>query len=161
MTHMNVGASRGDVFSCMPADMCIRAPQVARTSTGVYVSSRLSGRDSEADEEDTDPCLEVENLMCVTVDACGRSTSGFMNAHFRYSRAALRSDDDEGDDLDEDLEGGSDGDVETYSLEVGSPIETYCSAAAVSVLLQSSTPPARGKFVQVCCKLDRYLNNAP
>lgn len=102
----------------MKADSCLPALQVARTSTGVYVSSRLSGRGSEKDEGDTDQCLEVENLLCVTVDACGRSTSGFMNAHFRYSRAALGSDADVDGDPDSDLEIASGDDVDTYSLEV-------------------------------------------
>ena len=102
----------------MTAETCMLALQVARTSTGVYVSSRLSGRGSEEDEEDMDPCLEVENLLCVTVDACGRSTSGFMNAHFLYSRARLGSDADEDGDVDSDLEIANEDDVETYSLEV-------------------------------------------
>ena len=115
----NVGALVGGcILQGMTADACTLASQVARTSTGVYVSSRLSGRESEADEEDADQCLEVENLLCVTVDACGRSTSGFMNAHFRYSRTAFCSDDGEEDDLDDELEGESENDAETHSLEV-------------------------------------------
>ena len=102
----------------MTGDACLLALQVARTSTGIYVSSRLSGRGSEEDEEDIDPCLEVENLLCVTVDACGRSTSGFMNAHFRYSRARQGSDADEDGRLDDDLEIASEDEAESCSLEV-------------------------------------------
>lgn len=105
----------------MTGDTCMLALQVARTSTGVYVSSRLSGRGSEEEEEDMDPCLEVENLLCVTVDACGRSTSGFMNAHFRYSRAAQGGGADENGDLDSDLGIASEDDAESYSLEVAAP----------------------------------------
>lgn len=106
-----LGGLSGDVT----ASACMLALQVARTSAGVIVSSRFSGHESEADEEDADPCLEVENLLCVTVDACGRSTRGFVNAHFRYSRAAPASDDDDAEDY---LEDGSDDDPETHSLEV-------------------------------------------
>ena len=31
--------------------------------------------------------MQVDELMCVTVDACGRSTSGVTITHFRYSHA--------------------------------------------------------------------------
>ena len=60
------------------------AVQVARTSAGTYVSSRLAGP-TEHEEEEPDMSLEVDELLCVTVDACGRSSIGFMNVHFRYS----------------------------------------------------------------------------
>ena len=66
--------------------------------------------------------------MCVTVDACGRSTSGFMNAHFRYSRARSRgggsggadndSDGDEDEDEDGDMADDEDINEEAYSVEV-------------------------------------------
>lgn len=65
----------------MPEDDGLVPPlQVARTSTGVYVSSRLSGRDSEADEEEPHPSIEVDELLCVTVDACGRYTARLIAA---------------------------------------------------------------------------------
>ena len=32
--------------------------------------------------------LEMDELLCVTVDACGRASSGFMNVHFRYCSSA-------------------------------------------------------------------------
>ena len=94
----------------MASDACVRAMQVARTSAGVYVTSRLSGQGSESghgsdlDEVDVDPCLEVEHLLCVTVDACGRPTSGFVSAHFRYWHPDPSAEADPLDDLDrEDL----------------------------------------------------------
>ena len=61
--------------------------QVARTSAGTYVSSRLAGP-TEPEEEGPDVSLEMDELLCVTVDACGRSSSGFMNVHFRYRSSA-------------------------------------------------------------------------
>ena len=133
----------------MTAGACMLALQVARTSAGVYVSSRLSGRESEADEEDAEPCLEVENLLCVTVDACGRHTSGFVNAHFRYSRAALGSEDE---DADDDLEDGSDDDPETHSLEVVS------SAQYLRDFLARSLEPLRIRpVVSVGCTACQLL----
>ena len=61
--------------------------QVARTSAGTYVSSRLAGH-TEPEEEAPDVSLEMDELLCVTVDACGRASSGFMNVHFRYCSSA-------------------------------------------------------------------------
>ena len=76
--------------------------QVARTSAGTYVSSRLAGP-SEPEEEAPDVSLEMDELLCVTVDACGRASSGFMNVHFRYcSSAGGRAAQPAGADADED-----------------------------------------------------------
>ena len=60
---------------------------MARTSAGTYVSSRLAGP-PEPGEGEPDASLEMDELLCVTVDACGRSSSGFTNVHFRYSSGA-------------------------------------------------------------------------
>ena len=66
--------------------------------------------------------MQVDELMCVTVDACGRSTSGFMNAHFRYSRARSWGGGSDGADSDTDEDGdmADDEDIneEAYSVEV-------------------------------------------
>ena len=62
--------------------------------------------------------------MCVTVDACGRCTSGFTNAHFRYSRARSWGGGSDGADEDTDQDEDSDmaddevSDQEAYSVEV-------------------------------------------
>lgn len=103
--------------------------QVARTSTGAYVSSRLAGDSSreraqqeDEEEEAAGESLEVDELLCVTVDACGRAASGFMNAHFRYRAsiaAAAEGNDADGDGCDDDDE--AEREEQPYTAEVCSP----------------------------------------
>ena len=71
--------------------------------------------------------------MCVTVDARGRSTSGFTNAHFRYSRARSRGggsdgadEDDTDQDEDNDMADDEVSDQEAHSVEVW-----FCSHPAI------------------------------
>ena len=104
--------------------------------------------------------MQVDELMCVTVDACGRSTSGFTNAHFRYSRARSRgggsdgadndSDEDKDEDGDGDMTDDEDIDEEAYSVEVWSAATLHSMTVQLqaqsvnSVRVRASLRPWRG-----------------